>query len=147
MPFWQEVIWLQVWMDTYVNGRSWFLPHSFWATQLGQRRESARGEQGGKSGEAGWCDLIWPEYQEEISWSFISTVLCIQSKKEVYDVWALHKNMIQKTQGPHSLRSRLQGERILTRLRVNSICYSHTLKTQAAIQMIQRSVIMSAVLK
>lgn len=63
------------------------------ATQLGQgqRREN---EKGGKMGEAGWCDWIWPEYQDEI-WSEVLSY-CVQSKKDVYDVYPLHENMIQE---------------------------------------------------
>lgn len=92
MPFRQEVIWLQVWRDTYVNGWSWFLPHSFWAKQVGQRREKEEGEQGGKMGRIGLCGLIWPEYRNEISWT-VQLSSCVQNKKEVYDAWALHENL------------------------------------------------------
>lgn len=112
---------------------------------------------GTKEGEwkrrTGWEErgrwVMWLHLTRISGWNLLigisRCVSRIQKKSVIYE---LCRKIWYNRHGDLILSgSMLQGERIFTKLRVNNIRYSHTLKNQAIIQMMRLSVIMNAVLE
>lgn len=120
-----------------------FLLSSTVGTKEGEWRRGTGWEERGS-----W--VMWLQLTRISGWNLLIGILsyCVSRVQKKSTMYELCRKIWYKRHGDLILSgSMLQGEGILTKLRVNNNRYSHPLKHQATIQMTRLSVIMDPVLK